>query len=573
VGRAIIFNGAGERVVARLRIKLFRAVIMQDIAMFDKRKTGELLSRLSADTTSLQDVATTNISMFIRAIANVFVSFGLMFYTSWKLASCILIVVPVTAIIVALYARTLKRLSTKYSDALGQSSDVAQQSVANVRTVRSFAAEQVESVKYERAVGNPDTADNVRRCWMPIGESSYKAGIQRVIAGAFFMGVVTFLGLGVITIVVWYGAYIVIQGELDAGELITFILYSVQIGGSLGMMSGLVVSIFQAKGASKRTFQLIDRVPQVPVTGGLCPSKMDGHIRFEDVSFQYPARPDVSVLKNFTLDIPMNKTVAFVGQSGAGKSTVLALIQRFYDVTGGRILIDGNPLTDLDPSWVRTNFAYVQQEPVLFGASIAHNIAYGYSVKMRDPENMPKEDELQRVAKDAFAHDFISSFPEGYKTLVGERGVRLSGGQKQRVAIARALLMDPRVLLLDEATSALDAESEAYVAEAIGKAMIGRTTLIVAHRLSTVQNSDMIVVVDGGNIADIGTHSELMDRCSKYQDLIKRQLRGETDREHTIRRQISSGSHHEETTKPNETIISESSMAAPLLSVETSNSQ
>jgi ABC-type multidrug transport system fused ATPase/permease subunit len=254
---------------------------------------------------------------------------------------------------------------------------------------------------------------------------------------------------------------------------------------------------------------------------------MDGHIQFESVKFAYPARPDVTVLKDFSLDIPMNKTVAFVGHSGAGKSTVLSLIQRFYDVTGGKILIDGRPLTELDPSWVRMNFAYVQQEPVLFGATIAHNIAYGSCVKHGSADCELDEKEIQRAARDAFAHDFITEFPEGYKTIVGERGVRLSGGQKQRVAIARALLMDPRVLLLDEATSALDAESEAYVAEAIGKAMVGRTTLIVAHRLSTVQTADIIVVVDDGTIADMGTHADLLTRCAKYQDLIRRQLRGE----------------------------------------------
>lgn len=340
------------------------------------------------------------------------------------------------------------------------------------------------------------------------------------------MGFVTLIGLGAITIVIWFGAYEVIQGDLLLGNLIAFILYSVQIGASLGMMAGLVVSLFSAKGASKRTFQLIDREPRVPISGGSQPDRMDGHICFKNVDFAYPSRPDVTVLANFSVDIPKNKRVAFVGSSGAGKSTVLSLIQRFYDVTGGEILIDGVPLTTLDPSWVRRNFAYVQQEPALFGGTIAHNIAYGYSVKMGSPDIVPSQSELEKVAREAYAHDFISQFPEGYDTVVGERGVRLSGGQKQRVAIARALLMDPRVLLLDEATSALDAESEAYVADAIDKAMVGRTTLIVAHRLSTVQNADQIVVIDGGTIVDMGAHDELLDRCEKYADLVRRQMRG-----------------------------------------------
>jgi len=229
-------------------------------------------------------------------------------------------------------------------------------------------------------------------------------------------------------------------------------------------------------------------------------------------------------MDHFTLEIPKNATVAFVGSSGAGKSTVLSLIQRFYDVTSGTILLDGRPLTDLDPSWVRRQFAFVQQEPVLFGASVGANIGYGHSVGMASLEDLPSQDRLEAAAKDAFCHDFIMGFPDGYQTLVGERGVRLSGGQKQRVAIARALFMNPRVLLLDEATSALDAESEAKVQRAIDAAMVGRTTLIVAHRLSTVKRADQIVLVEKGKLVDKGKHEELLHRCTKYSHLVQRQL-------------------------------------------------
>jgi len=522
--RAVIFNGAGERVVARLRIMLFKAIIRQEIGMFDKRKTGELLSRLTSDTTSLQDVATSNVSMFLRGLAQVFISVALMFYTSWQLATLIILVVPFCVIAIASYGRVLKKLSTKYSDALGNASDVAQQSVANIRTVRSFAAEEVESLKYEQAVGNPDDPSNSQWCWYPRGASSYKAGIQKAIADSIFQAYVMLIGSGAITAVIWFGAYQVIDGRMSNGSLLTFILYSVQIGASLGMMAGLTASLFSAKGASKRTFQLIDRQPRVPTTGGTVPERMEGTIEFDKVEFSYPTRPDVKVLSDFSVKIPRNAKVAFVGSSGAGKSTVLSLIQRFYDVSGGQILIDDVPLDTLDPSWVRRHFAFVQQEPALFGASIATNIAYGYAVRMGTPDATPSQEQLEEAAKSAYAHDFITSFPEGYDTIVGERGVRLSGGQKQRIAIARALLMDPRVLLLDEATSALDAESEAIVARAIEKAMVGRTTLIVAHRLSTVQGADQIVVVNAGTIADIGKHSELLARCDKYADLVRRQL-------------------------------------------------
>jgi len=571
IGRAFIFNGGGERVVARLRIRLFKAIVQQEIGMFDKRKTGELLSRLSADTTEVQDAATTNISMFIRGTCQTLISFGLMFYTSWQLACLILLVIPPTAIIVSCYGRRLKHLATKASDALAVASDVAQESVANIRTVRSFAAEDIEACKYSEAIGDPDEKDNKKCCWYPAKESSYKAGMQRTIASAAFMGFVTFIGLGAITVVIWYGAYQVIHNQMDAGELITFILYSVQIGASLGMMSSLVATMYKAKGASKRTFQLIDREPRIPVKGGEQPGDgMEGTIRFDKVSFAYPARTDFEVLKNFTLDIPKNKTVAFVGHSGSGKSTVLALIQRFYDVDKGQILIDDKPLTMLDPAWVRRNFAYVQQEPTLFGNTIAQNIAYGHFAKHGSAQEAPDQKIIEKYAKDAFAHDFIMQFPEKYNTLVGERGMQLSGGQKQRIAIARALLIDPRVLLLDEATSALDAESEEYVAEAIRKAMKGRTTLIVAHRLSTVLNADIIVVMDSGCIIDQGTHEELLLRCTKYQDLIRKQLRGDKgeasqDQPMSVPNSKATSEVRPTTVDPSAGSLDSDSMAVPLL--------
>lgn len=522
--RTIIFNGAGERVVSRLRIQLFHAIIRQEIGMFDRRKTGELISRLTADTTSLQDVATSNVSMFIRGLVQIVVSAGLMFFNSWRLALLILLVVPFCMLLVTLYSPIVSRIATKYTDRLGESNNIAQESIANVRTMRSFAAEDVESQKYRAAIGDPDDRTDTKCCWYPATETAYKAGIQKQISAAFFLAFVTFLFMTAMVVVLWYGTFEVIDGNLTLGNLSSFILYAVQIAGSIGTMVGLANSLYSAKGASKRTFQLIDREPAVPVAGGDTPESMDGFISFENVTFSYPTRPEVNVMNNFSLDIPKDATVAFVGSSGAGKSTVLSLIQRFYDVTSGRILLDGRPLADLDPSWVRRQFAFVQQEPVLFGASIAANIGYGYAVKMGSPDARLSQEQMEAVAKDAYCHDFIMSFPEGYQTVVGERGVRLSGGQKQRVAIARALLMNPRVLLLDEATSALDAESEAIVAQAIEKAMVGRTTVIVAHRLSTVKRADQIVLVEKGSLVDKGKHEELLQRCAKYEELVRRQL-------------------------------------------------
>jgi len=521
--RALIFNGAGERVVSRLRIRLFESIVTQEIGMFDRRKTGELISRLTSDTTSLQDVATANVSMFLRGTTQIIVSAGLMFYNSWQLAAVILCVMPFCVIAAACYSPILRRLSTKYTDALGVSNDVAQETIANIRTVRSFAAERLEHQKYKSAIGDPDDAADSRFCWFPRQDSAYRAGMKKQVASALFLSFVSILFTVAIIIVLWFGAFQVIDGTLSFGNLSSFILYSVQIAASIGTMVGLVTSLYSAMGASKRAFQLIERQPLVPVSGGLTPAEgMQGVISFKDVCFSYPTRPEVVVMDNFTLDIPKNATVAFVGSSGAGKSTVLSLIQRFYDVTSGTILLDGRPLTELDPSWVRRQFAFVQQEPVLFGASVAANIGYGFSPE--HPEQQPSQERLEAAAKDAFCHDFIMGFPEGYQTMVGERGVRLSGGQKQRVAIARALFMNPRVLLLDEATSALDAESEAKVQRAIDSAMVGRTTLIVAHRLSTVKRADEIVLVEKGKLVDKGTHENLLHSCTKYRELVQRQL-------------------------------------------------
>eukprot|EP00747_Dinoflagellata_sp_TGD_P016302 gnl/TRDRNA2_/TRDRNA2_125020_c0_seq1.p1 gnl/TRDRNA2_/TRDRNA2_125020_c0~~gnl/TRDRNA2_/TRDRNA2_125020_c0_seq1.p1 ORF type:complete len:658 (+),score=119.57 gnl/TRDRNA2_/TRDRNA2_125020_c0_seq1:83-2056(+) len=531
--RAFVFNVAGERVVARLRIQLFKAIVSQEIGLFDKRKTGELLSRLSTDTTSLQDVATSNLSMFFRGVVQLVISSLLMFYTSWKLSVLAFTVVPVVVLGISLYGRAVKKLAVKYSDALSRSSDVAQETISNMRTVRSFAAEQVETIKYMRAVGNPDLAGPGTCCWIPSAKevSTYRLGVQKQILSASFISFVTVVGSGACVLIVWVGCRLVIAGDLSPGELVTFALYSVQIAASIGMMMGLLTQVFVALGASRRTFQLIDRPPQVPASGGEYPeTALVGRITFENVDFAYPSRPDVFVLKGFSLDIPVNKTFAFVGTSGAGKSTVLALIERFYDANAGRVLIDGRDVKSLDPRYFRRSMALVSQEPVLFGVTIAENISYGYSSSQGDPDAKPPLERIEEAAKAAFAHDFIMGFPSGYGTLTGERGIRLSGGQKQRIAIARALLSDTRVLLLDEATSALDAESEHFVQKAIDKLMANRTTLVVAHRLSTVRHADQIVVIDGGGIDAVGSHDELMSSSSKYQDLVRRQLSSGDDK-------------------------------------------
>jgi len=363
----------------------------------------------------------------------------------------------------------------------------------------------------------------------------------------------------------WYGFKLVIDGNISLGNLTAFQSYLFLIGGSLGGVSRFVTQLIEARGVSGRIFHLLERVPAIPspwkgfggkdvndedgfgdeTIGGdiengrntsvveipsrcpLQPKSMEGEVQFCDVDFTYPSRPDVPVLTGFSLKVPPNTTCAFVGSSGSGKSTIVALLQRFYDINGGAITIDGNDIRSLDLKWMRSYFGYVQQEPQLFGMTVRENVSYGVERDVTDKE-------IETACRDANAFDFVEDWPEGFETMVGERGVKLSGGQKQRLAIARALLVNPRILLLDEATSALDAESEHLVQAAIDKAMVGRTVIIVAHRLSTIMNADQIVVLDGQQIAGVGTHDNLMRQCGKYQDLIRRQTAGHSEIEEAV---------------------------------------
>ena len=365
-------------------------------------------------------------------------------------------------------------------------------------------------------------------CWLPNKESSYTLGIKKSLGHGGFIGVVG--GLGQVTLVglLWFGGELVLSGEMSAGKLITFMMYALQTGASLAVFAGLFSSFMDAMGASARTFEIIDREPELKLRGGEQVGDLRGSIAFDAVSFKYPSRQDITVLEDFTLDIAENSTVALVGQSGGGKSTVISLLERFYDVSKGAISIGERDLRTLDPSLMRLNFGLVSQEPVLFGVSILDNISYGWAAKHYNNPLLcaasPPREKIIEVAKMANAHTFIEGFPEGYDTLVGERGIKLSGGQKQRIAIARALLVDPSILLLDEATSALDSQSEELVQEAIDRVMKGRTVVIVAHRLSTIKNADVIVMLKDHKIVDKGPHGELMKRCKEYQELVQKQL-------------------------------------------------
>jgi ATP-binding cassette subfamily B protein len=498
--RAWLFTVAGERVVARLRRQLYAALMRQDIAFFDEHRTGELTSRLSSDTSVLQNAVTVNVSMLLRYGLMGLGALGILFVTSWRLTLVMLAVVPVVVLGANFYGRFLRGVSRKFQDALARATEVAEETLSGIRTVRAFARERQEEARYGAAV-----------------DETLELAAHRARVGAVLGGAGSFAGYSGIAVVVWYGGRLLSQGRMSMGELTAFLLYTFTVAFSLGALSSLWEDFMKALGASERVFELLDARPAVASGGGRLQG-LEGALRFEGVRFAYPARPDAVVLHGLELDMRPGEVVALVGPSGAGKSTVAALLSRFYDPQGGRILLDGRDVRELDGDWLREQVGVVSQEPLLFATSIAENIRYGR------PD--AADDAVRAAATDANADAFIRAFPQGYDTLVGERGVRLSGGQKQRVAIARALLKDPRILVLDEATSALDAESEHLVQEALRRLMRGRTTLVIAHRLSTVQQADRVVVLDGGRLLEQGTHEQLLARGGLYRQLVQRQLSG-----------------------------------------------
>jgi ATP-binding cassette subfamily B protein len=456
------------------------------VGFFDSRKTGELTNRLSADTTVIQSTVSTYISMGLRNGAQVVGGVVLLFLTSPVLTLLMLAVVPPVAVGAVVYGRRVRGLSKQVQDALAVSSEVAEENLSGIRTVRSFAAEKSEVERYRKAVDN-----------------AFELTRKRIRQSSLFMAGASFGGYAAAAVVLWYGGRQVLDGRLTVGGLASFLIYSLVVAFSLGAIADLWAEFMRASGAAERVFELLDREPAIPATGGARPPVVQGRVEFRDVRFSYPARPDVPV-------------VAIVGPSGAGKSTLAALLARLYDPQGGQILLDGHDLRTLDPEWLRQRIGTVAQEPLLFSSSVADNIRYGRV-------GAPAE-EVEAAARAANAHDFISRFPEGYATLVGERGVQLSGGQKQRVAIARAVLKDPRLLVLDEATSALDAESEHLVQDALDRLMRGRTTLIIAHRLSTVVGADRVLVLEGGRVVQSGSHAMLMGQEGLYRRLVERQF-------------------------------------------------
>ncbi len=497
--RAWLYTLAGERVVARLRKALYANVVRQEVGFFDGQRTGELLNRLSADTGILQNSVTVNVSMALRFGLQAIGSLVVLFWTSWKLTGLMLGVVPLVAIGAVLFARSVRSLSRQTQDALAAATSVAEETLGNIRTVRSFAREEQEVARYDARV-----------------EEAFGLGRKLAVTYGAFQGAMGFGAYAAIALVLWYGGGLVMEGTMSVGDLTAFMLYTLFLAFSLGGISGLFADFNKALGASERVFELLDRVPGVVNAEGRRLDAVTGQVRFEGVDFAYPTRPDAPVLRGVDLEMEPGRVLALVGASGGGKSTVASLLARLYDPTAGRVLLDGVDIRELDTRWLREQIGAVAQEPVLFAATIAENIRYG--------RPGASQAEVEAAAKAANADGFIRAFPEGYETTVGERGVRLSGGQKQRIAIARALLKDPRILVLDEATSALDAESEHLVQDALERLMVGRTVLVIAHRLSTVRDADRVVVIEGGRVVEAGTHDDLVARDGAYRRLVERQF-------------------------------------------------
>lgn len=497
--RVWFFAKVSERSMRDIRLALYSRLVNLPMTFFDKRRTGELISRITSDVSLLQDTFSVTLAELFRQLVTLLAGTAFLIITTPKLTLFMLATFPVLVVIAMIFGRFIRKLSKATQDELAAANVIVEETLQSIMTVKSFTGERYEANRYGKGLNR-------------VVDVALKAAGFR---GAFISFII-FALFGGIVAVMWYGASLVSAGEMSIGDLVSFVLYTTFIGASIAGLGDIYGQVQKAVGSSERVLEILDEEPETSYSA-VRPTRMRGEVEFDQVAFSYPTRPQALVLKKMSFRIGAGEKVAFAGHSGAGKSTIIQLLMRLYDISSGEIKVDGIPAKDWNLKQLRSNMGIVPQEVLLFGGSIRENIAYA------KPD--ASEEEIIAAAKKANAWQFITKFPEGLDTLVGERGIKLSGGQRQRVAIARAILKDPAILILDEATSSLDAESEFLVQEALDELMKGRTTIIIAHRLATIRKVDRIYVIKDGEIVEEGTHDALaLQDGGFYANLVRLQL-------------------------------------------------
>jgi len=498
--RIYLFVNVTENVLAALRRDTYSHLVRLPMNFFSKRRVGELNSRIASDINMLSDTFTTVVAEFLRQAMLIVGGIAFLAYTSVQLTVMILLSVPVIAILAVVFGRAIRKISKETQDRIADSNTIVEETMSGIASVKAFANERFEILRYGKS-----TNDIV------------SVALRGAKARGLFASFIIFCLFGGVVFVIWYGVRLVNAGEMGVGDMFQFVLYSMFVGASIGGIAEMYAQMQKALGAAERVLEIMDEKSE-PFSGAevAAHQPIKGRMEFADVSFRYESRPEMPVLENVSFHAEPGETIALVGPSGSGKSTIAALVLRFYDPNSGQILFDGRDAREFDLEALRGNMAMVPQDVLLFGGTIRENIEYGR------PGSSTQD--IEEASRNANAHDFIMSFPEGYETIVGERGIKLSGGQRQRIAIARAVLKDPRILILDEATSSLDSESERLVQEALDKLMQGRTSLVIAHRLSTIRNAHRIVVLDKGHITEVGSHRELLEKeGGLYRNLLELQ--------------------------------------------------
>ena len=498
--RVVLFAKVTENAMANIRIELYERMIALPITFFDKHRTGDLISRISNDVSTLQSTFSTTLAELIRQFIILIAGIGLIFFLTPSLSVFMLATFPVIIVSAFFFGKFIRKLSKQTQEELADANVIVEETMQSIHAVKSYTSEAFEMLRYGTKM-----------------RSVVKTALKVANWRGAFISFIIFMIFGGIVAILWYGAKLVQSGEMTVGDLIQFILYTTFIGASIAGLGDLFGQVAKAVGAAERILEIQEELPEWEESKAAKTAGLEGDISFSGIQFSYPTRPEVQVLNNIDLTIPKGQKIALVGHSGAGKSTIVQLLMKFYPVDRGAITIGGQDISQLDVQSLRSHIGIVPQEVILFGGSIEENIKYG------KPD--ATHEEVVEAAKKANALDFIQKFPDKFETTVGERGIKLSGGQRQRIAIARAVLKDPDILILDEATSSLDAESEHLVQQALNQLMEGRTTIIIAHRLATIRSVDCIYVLDKGEIVESGTHEELLAKNQgSYKNFIELQL-------------------------------------------------